>query len=140
MITAHTLFAATEEAQRRLSLLSPKYPALNCYLVLCKGMLQADVPLSPEDVLKTCPELVVDGDCKKRCQRLLSSGHAEALSLESSGLTFIEGVNIEIRFGVLNYEQIWQLQQDELIDKESTPQTKASIRIVAGTVINLARR
>jgi len=34
----------------------------------------------------------------------------------------------------LEYDLIWKLQTDELVDRELTPQTKASIRIVLGTV------
>ncbi|NLX23330.1 MAG: hypothetical protein GXY55_16890 [Phycisphaerae bacterium] len=34
----------------------------------------------------------------------------------------------------MDYELIWKLQTDELVDRNLTPQTKASIRIVLGTV------
>ncbi|HPO50056.1 MAG TPA: hypothetical protein PLO89_06985, partial [Spirochaetota bacterium] len=39
-------------------------------------------------------------------------------------------VNIELRFDILNYSLINKLRKDDLIDKELTPQTAASIRIV----------
>ena len=37
-------------------------------------------------------------------------------------------------FQSLDYELIWKLQIDELVDVCRTPQTKASIKIVLGTL------
>jgi len=45
---------------------------------------------------------------------------------------------VELRFSELNYKLIWQLQTDELVDRQLTPQTKASIRIVLGKVESFA--
>ena len=45
---------------------------------------------------------------------------------------------VEMRFSELNYKLIWQLQTDELVDRQLTPQTKASIRIVLGKVEQFA--
>lgn len=41
---------------------------------------------------------------------------------------------VELRFGQLHYKTVWALQSDELVDRELTPQTRSSIRIVLGTV------
>ena len=41
---------------------------------------------------------------------------------------------IEIRFNDLNYDLAWKLQTDDLVDRDQTPQRKASIRIVLGTL------
>jgi hypothetical protein len=49
-------------------------------------------------------------------------------------LTYRGEVNFELRFGRLVYDLIWQLQQDPLIDRELTPLTRASIRIVVTTL------
>jgi hypothetical protein len=46
-------------------------------------------------------------------------------------------VQVEIRFDSLNYELIHVLQTDELVDRQLTPQTRASIRIVLGTLSGL---
>jgi len=47
-------------------------------------------------------------------------------------------VHIEIRFKELKYDEvIWPLQQDPLVDRLRTPQTRASIRIVLGTIDEL---
>jgi hypothetical protein len=34
---------------------------------------------------------------------------------------------------------VWKLQADELVDRNLTPQTKASIRIVLGTLAHFER-
>ena len=53
-------------------------------------------------------------------------------------LEFDPTVHIEIRFKELKYEEvIWPLQQDPLVDRLRTPQTRASIRIVIGTLDEL---
>ena len=49
-------------------------------------------------------------------------------------LRFVGHSQVELRFHELNYELIWKLQIDELVDRRLTPQTKASIRIVLGTL------
>ena len=49
-----------------------------------------------------------------------------------------ESVRIELRFDELRYTLVEQLQKDPLVDGELTPQSRASIRIVLGTVIGLA--
>ena len=46
---------------------------------------------------------------------------------------------IEIRFSDLKYDLVWELQADDLVDRNLTPQTKASIRIVLGTLAKFER-
>jgi hypothetical protein len=45
---------------------------------------------------------------------------------------------VEVRFDAFEYELLWQLQSDELVDRALTPQTRASIRIVLGTISQFA--
>jgi len=52
-------------------------------------------------------------------------------------LKYDEKCQIEIRFLDLKYDLVWKLQADDLIDRNLTPQTKASIRIVLGTLAQL---
>jgi len=47
-------------------------------------------------------------------------------------LKYDEKCQIEIRFLDLKYDLVWKLQADDLIDRNLTPQTKASIRICSG--------
>ena len=44
---------------------------------------------------------------------------------------------IEIRFSRQNYEQIFEMQKDPLVSQKDTPQGRASIRIVLGTLDEL---
>lgn len=49
-------------------------------------------------------------------------------------LKFDGSVQVELRFHDLDYDLIWKLQSDDLVDRELTLRTRASIRIVLGTV------
>ena len=51
-----------------------------------------------------------------------------------SQLQYDDRYQVEIRFQYLNYDLIWNLQVDDLIDCDLTPQGKASIRIILGTL------
>jgi hypothetical protein len=53
-------------------------------------------------------------------------------------LKYDEKCQVEIRFNRLNYALIWKLQADDLVDRKLTLQTKASIRIVLGTLAQFA--
>ena len=46
---------------------------------------------------------------------------------------------VELRFNRLDYDLIWKLQVDELVDRDLSPQNKASIRIVLGRLARLAQ-
>lgn len=52
----------------------------------------------------------------------------------SQDIKILGDIQVELRFHTLNYELIWKLQSDELVDRVLTPQTRASIRIVLGTI------
>lgn len=54
-------------------------------------------------------------------------------------LSFDGDCLVEIRFGALEYEFLWQLQSEELVDRALTLQTRASIRIVLCTLENFER-
>lgn len=56
----------------------------------------------------------------------------------SEPLEFNGCVQAEIRFNQLDYELIAKLQADDMIDRELTPQTRASISIVLGTLGHFA--
>ena len=52
----------------------------------------------------------------------------------AKALEFDGRVQVELRFHDLDYDLISQLQSDDLVDRELTPQTRASINIVLGTL------
>lgn len=57
----------------------------------------------------------------------------------ANDLEFDGSVQAELRFLDLDYELICELQSDDLVNRELTPQTKASIRIVLNTISNLLK-
>lgn len=63
----------------------------------------------------------------------------ERLNHLATELKYDGACQVEMRFNDLNYELIWQLQADELVNRNLTPQTKASIRIVLGTLAQFAQ-
>jgi len=58
----------------------------------------------------------------------------EVLDRLGMRLRFAGHSQVELRFHELNYDLIWKLQTDNLVDCRLTPQTRASIRIVLGTL------
>jgi hypothetical protein len=63
----------------------------------------------------------------------------EQLDQLAHQLNYDEKCQVEIRFNDLKYDLIWKLQADDLVDRNLTPQTKASIRIVLGTLAQFER-
>ncbi len=49
-------------------------------------------------------------------------------------LEFDSATQVELRFRELKLNLVWQLQRDDLVDVALTPQIKASICIVLGTL------
>ena len=54
-------------------------------------------------------------------------------------LEFDGNAQVTLVFHDLDYDLIWKLQADELVDSQLTPQTRASIRIVLGTLAHFAK-
>ena len=126
---------------------------MSAYLVLSMPGGQTEIDSSPKQILKKLPDMVVDDSVKANALTLMS--HLEvfefqgAKGLEEERLTeqlnqllprlkYERHCQIEIRFVDLNYDLIWKLQQDDLVDRSLTPRTKASIRIILGTISRFA--
>ncbi len=137
-------------AIQKFSLLRKKYPELKAYLVLSLLDKQIYLDLSPKDILSAFPTMVVDDEAKAHMLSFLKKPlkndaseaekerwkkQAHELSLK---LKYVGNVQFEMRFNTLNYDLIWTLQSDELVDRNLTPQTRASINIVLGTISNFA--
>jgi len=152
MISSAQLKAAVAAAKGQFGLLRKKYPIINGYLVLSLPSGQTGLDSSPAQILKEFPAVVVDDAAKTSALNLQSSLTDENTSSEverrskekldqvATLLNFDEKCQVEIRFNDLNYDLIWKLQLDELVDRNLTPQTKASIRIVLGTLAHFAVR
>ena len=142
---------AVAGAIRHFSLIRKKYPDLKASLVLSWLGEQTKIDSSPKDILREFPALVVDDKAKARMLRFLNEPlpekpseaqkkqWSERLRDLAEDLKFDGNVQVDLRFHNLNYDLIWKLQSDDLVDRDLTPQTKASIRIVLGTVDHFAR-
>lgn len=143
--------AAVKAAIGRFSQLREKHPSLKGYLVLAIPGKQTGIGSSASEINDYLPALLVDGAAKDAFQEHLKSPPTKDASERvkkawdeqyrelASELHYDSGVRVEIRFDNLDYELIWQLQADDLVDRELTPQTRASIRIVLGTLAAFSR-
>ena len=73
-------------------------------------------------------------DLKKRMDNDVKS-----LAQIAENFEVMEDTFVEIRFNALNYNIIDELRKDPIISLKHTPQTRASIRIVIGTLDELKR-
>lgn len=134
-----------------LSQLSEKYPTLRGYLVLCWRGEQAELDSAHHEVLKKVPSLIVPSESRTQMEMFLRNPVPKDLHSEegrkwqkrfdshAEGLRFEGAIQVELRFKQLDYELIWTLQGEELVDQDLTPQTKTSIRIVLGKLSTFAR-
>lgn len=154
MIGSEGLEVAVAASKEIFAKLQSEYPDLRAYLVLAHRGQQTELTSNPIRILDDCDQMVATDEAKREALRLL----AEMKRLETNGanqkavqelsgkltarggkLRFLPEVQIEIRFHVLRYALVWALQGNPMIDRELTPQTKASIRIVLGTLDHLSR-
>ncbi|MEX1116713.1 MAG: hypothetical protein WEB53_15815 [Akkermansiaceae bacterium] len=150
-LTPEQFQAALAAAKRRFALLREKYPSRKGYLVLSLLGEQTGIGSSPKEILKDFPSLIVADAAKLLLVDFLKNekpkdgSEAEKKRLKeqyeqlASELRYNGIGQVEIRFDQLDYELIWQLQADELVDRALTPQTRASIRIVLGTLADFER-
>ena len=93
------------------------------YLVFSSRLGQVEIEASLEKQTSDFPEMFTEDTRKAKFK---------------GDIVYLENVCIELRVSSLVYELSWLLQQDPLIDRDLTPQTHASIRIVIGTIGNLS--
>ena len=118
MLNFDQLQVAVAAAKRQFDLIRKKYPDLKAYLVMSLPSGQTAIESSPAQILSEFPAMVIDDGTPQR--------------------KYDEKCQVEIRFNDLNYNLVWKLQVDDLIDRNLTPQTKASIQIVLGTLAHFA--
>lgn len=150
MLNHDRLQMAVAAAKQQFSRIKKKYPELKGYLILSLPDGQAGIDSSALQILSEFPAMVVNDDVKAnalKARSRLSNATADQeangllkkqLDQLASQLNYREECRIEIRFNDLNYDLIVKLQTDELIDRSLTPRTKASIRIVLGTLAHFA--
>jgi hypothetical protein len=143
--------AAVAAARERFAVIRKKYSDLKGYLVLAIPGEQTGIDSSAKEILGDLPTLLMDGTAKNAFQEHLKSPPPKDASDKAkkewdrqceelvAELTYNGGARVELRFGNLDYALIAQLQADDLVDRELTPQTRASIRIVLGTLSSFSR-
>ena len=154
MIGIEGLETAVSASQRIMANLQAEHPGLRAYLVLAHRGRQIELTTNPIAILEGCELMVADDAAKRHALHLLAelerlvSAKANqkavqdlSVKLANRGreLRYIPEIQIEIRFHVLRYALVWALQKSQWIDRELTPQTKASILIVLGTLAGLSR-
>ncbi|CAN5742503.1 hypothetical protein BH11VER1_BH11VER1_09020 [soil metagenome] len=146
MLTHSQLQIAISRAKRHFAKIQIKYPELKAYLVLSLAEGQVAIDSSPLEILKEFPAMILDDSAKGNLLHRLKKPNPDASSdVEKARLKeqlndlirilkYHEKCQFEIRFHDLKYDLVWKLQVDDLINRGLTPQTRASIRIVLGTL------
>lgn len=139
--------------------LKEKYSGLKGYLVFSLPVGQCKLTTNLAEILNYFPQMITNCKQKEKGLQLLqkindierenkknigNTKSTEKLRLQLDEIVSNMEVNeytfVEIRFKEADFDLIFELQKDELISQEHTPQTKASIRIVLGTLIELSRK
>ena len=150
MLNFDQLQVAVAAAKRQFALIQKKSPELKTYLVMSSPSGQIEVDSSPSEILEKFPAMVVDDANKTRALKLLeplklkiatgteAARLKEQLDQLSPKFNYDEKCQIEIRFNNLKFDLVWKLQVDDLVDRNLTPKSKASIRIILGTLAQFA--
>jgi hypothetical protein len=156
MLTPQELKIVIAAAKRHFGVIRKKYPELKGYLVFSLPSGETEIDSSFDKILSEFPEMVIEPKSKTsahpiatQLERMTKEAHKypdkvlleqqkELLKKQLKHFAFDphynEDAQVELCFHELNYELVWKLQRDELIDRTLTPQSKASIRIVLGTL------
>lgn len=145
-------------AQQILKRLKSKYPTLDAYLVVGTQYGQTELVSDGMKFLENIPSSFVDSKERKealilfdifkeldRRNRDLKNSYIKSmieqcrvrLTALLQTMEIMESVQLQLRFGQLDYELISQLKCDPLIDQALTPQTGASIKICLGSLQRL---
>lgn len=152
-MNVNELKAVVEKANYIFKKLKEKYPNLDGYLVFASPYGQCRLTTDVAEILNSFPQMIVDCRQKEKGLQLLQkiaeidsenkknigkNKSSEKVKLQCSdvvnNLEIKDDTFVEIRFKDGNLDLIFKLQTDELILQEHTPQTKASIKIVLGTI------
>ena len=119
---------------------------MDAYLVFSSALGQGEVSLGAKQLLREFPSMFTNvqqkAEVEREVTRMKELEKKRNLPIEQEDRLTpllerleVDGkTQVELRFGQLHYETVWALQLDELVDRELTPQTRRSIRIVLGTV------
>lgn len=155
-MNATALETVVEKSKSVFKKLNGKYNNLSGYLVFSSPYGQCELTSSLSDILNYFPQMIADCKQKEKGLQLLQKindieaenkrNSSNSKSTEKLRVQLEETVKnieinednfVEIRFKETDLDLIFELQKDELISQEHTPQTKASIRIALGTLKDL---
>ncbi len=156
MISQTARRRAVDVAERGLSKIKAEFPALKPDLVLSSREGQTPIGSGLQQMLLEFPAICADTPTNAEAVRLVRTvkilvdnsttpeqqkeRHRAEQRLAALGpeITFRDDIQVELRFPRLLYDQIFVLQTHPLVDQALTPQTRASIRIVLGTLKDLS--
>lgn len=144
-------------ANKLLKKINEKYDKLKIDLVFASQTGQCKLTADLIEILKQFPDMVENSDNKKFGLKLIeqisrlendkkdvsqsTKNKIEKLSHELNEfkdcIVVKKETFIELRFSQQNLEQIFELQKDPLVSQKYTPQGRASILIVLGTLDEL---
>lgn len=140
-------------AIRHFALVREKHTEMRAYLVISSHGRQVDIAQPLKQMIQEHPGLLVDGKAKSEFLTFLRQTgtrkrtpkwekHIQKFYFEelSAALEFDPSQQFELRFHHLDYPLIEKLQSDPLTNQTLTPKSKASIRIVLGTVGGFAKK
>jgi hypothetical protein len=142
---------AVNAAKQHFSLIRKKYADLQAYLVIGMQGNQTKIDSSLGQMIDEFPDVLVNGSNKMKILNFIKTPlpdkPTETQKLEwakqfqklADRLEYNGQSQVEIRFHHLDYELIWKLQSDNLVDRQLTPQTKASIRIILGRLSDFVK-
>jgi len=153
-----------EEIRKKYNLIreiDERYEKLKEYLVFSSQHGQCEMTSNIQKILEEFPEMIHDSIHKKRACELLQGirnlkkeidrasveksksdlkkkmdNDVKSLAQITENLEVMENTFVEIRFNALDYNILDDLRKDPVISLKHTPQTRASIRIVLGTLID----
>ncbi|MEI7636801.1 MAG: hypothetical protein WCJ37_05805 [Syntrophus sp. (in: bacteria)] len=159
------LIKATDKANNIFKSIMDNYSGLKGYLVFSSPHGQCELTSDPLQILIEFPTMISESEFKDKGIELLetfqkleaelknaSKGNMKAeieknLKKTSNLLAPIlekievkEDTFIEVRFSRPILDLIFKMQKDPLVSQVHTPQTQASIRIVLGTLRELAQQ
>jgi hypothetical protein len=155
-MNATQLQSAVGKSNELFAKLKEKYHGLKGSLVFSSPYGQCELTTNMAEILNIAPQMIMDCGQKEKALHLLqklneiesenkkSSGKPKStekyrlqLSDIANSMEIKDDTFVEIRFTGTDLDLIFDLQKDELVSQEHTPQTKASIRIVLGTLKDL---
>lgn len=150
-LTLEQFQIAIAAAYRQFNMIRKTYVELKAYLVVGLKGEQTKLDGTLIEMLKEFHGIMYDDAVKPEMIKFLKvpfkngatkgalKSWQERFSVLAEEVKYNGLCRVEIRFLQLNYALIWKLQVDERVDRAMTPQTKASIRIVLGTISEFAK-